>query len=107
MLPVLAFSLQEKAYGGLALETKEQIRQIGLSLSPKSHKQNEASARFKIGTRLIREWKGTRHEVILTPEGYEYQGVIYKSLSSIASRITGTHWSGPAFFGTKKKGTNK
>ena len=44
MLPVLAFSLQEKAYGGLALETKEQIRQIGLSLSPKSHKQNEASA---------------------------------------------------------------
>ena len=107
MLPILAFSLQEKTYGGLPLGTKEQLRQIAFSLSPKSRQQNEARARFKTGTRLIREWKGTRHEVSLTPDGYEYKGVIYKSLSSIASRITGTHWSGPAFFGTKKKGTSK
>src|ERR1700683_3891530 len=56
MLPVLAFSIQEKAYGGLTSETKEHLRQINITLSPKSRQQNEARARFKPGTRLIREW---------------------------------------------------
>jgi len=45
--------------------------------------------------------------VTLTADGYEYKGEKYKSLSPIASKITGTHWSGPAFFGTTKKGTAK
>jgi hypothetical protein len=107
MLPVLAFTIQERAYGGLTTETKEQLRQIALTLSPKSRQQNEARARFKAGTRLIREWKGIRHEVTLTADGYEYKGEKYKSLSPIASKITGTHWSGPVFFGTNKKGTGK
>ena len=107
MLPVLAFSIQERAYGGLSVETKERLRQIAPTLSPKSRHQNEARASFKTGTRLIREWKGTRHEVTLTADGYEYKGEKYKSLSPIASKITGTHWSGPAFFGTNKKETAK
>ena len=106
-MPVLAYTIQERAYGGLTPETKEQLRQIIVSLSPKSRQQNEARARFKAGTLLIREWKGIRHEVILTVDGYEYKGQKYKSLSPIASKITGTHWSGPAFFGTNKKGTGK
>ena len=96
-----------KAYGGLTPETKEHLRHIALTLSPKSRKKDEARTRFKAGTRLIREWKRTRHEVILTSDGYEYKGQKYKSLSPIASKITGTHWSGPAFFGTNKKGTAK
>jgi hypothetical protein len=107
MLPVLAFSIQERAYGGLTEGTKEHLHQIMLSLSPKSRQQNEARVRYKAGTRLIREWKGTRHQVTLTADGYEYNGQKYKSLSPIASKITGTHWSGPAFFGTNKKGTGK
>jgi len=107
LLPVLAFSIQEKAYGGLTSETKEQLRQIALTQSPKSRQQNEARVRYKAGARLIREWKGIRHEVTLTADGYEYKGEKYKSLSPIASKITGTHWSGPAFFGTNKKGTAK
>jgi hypothetical protein len=107
MLPVLAFSIQESAYGGLTAGAKEHLRQIALSLSPKSRQKNEARARFKAGTRLIREWKGTSHEVTLTADGYEYKGEKYKSLSPIASKITGTHWSGPAFFGTNKKGAGK
>src|SRR5580698_3302208 len=56
--------------------------------------------RFKTGTKIIREWKGQLHEVAVTTEGYVYNGEVYKSLSPIATRITGTRWSGPAFFGT-------
>jgi hypothetical protein len=103
MLPILAFRIQEKAYGGLSPEAKEQLRQTAASLAPSGRKQNEARERFLPGTRLVREWKGTRHEVILTADGYQHEGHTYKSLSRIASKITGTHWSEPAFFGTKKK----
>ena len=40
--------------------------------------------------------------------GYEYQGVRYRSLSEIARLITGTRWSGPLFFGIKnEQGTSK
>jgi hypothetical protein len=50
----------------------------------------------------VREWKGKVHEVLINANGFEYLGETYKSLSPIACRITGTHWSGPAFFGTRR-----
>jgi hypothetical protein len=107
MIPILAFRIQEKAYGGLDADITGRLRKLTDSLAPKSRIHAEARHRFKSGTRLIREWKGTIHEVILTDDGYEHQGKKYKSLSPIACAITGTHWSGPAFFGTAKKGTKK
>jgi hypothetical protein len=55
---------------------------------------------YKPGTRLIREWRGQTHEVTVLDEGYEWQGVRYRSLSPIARAITGSRWSGPRFFGT-------
>lgn len=54
------------------------------------------------GTRLLREWQGTSHWVTVTDTGFEYDGIQYNSLSAIARKITGTAWSGPAFFGLKK-----
>ena len=33
---------------------------------------------------------------------FEYEGQPYRSLSVIAKRITGAHWSGPRFFGLTK-----
>jgi hypothetical protein len=107
MIPVLAFRIQEKAYGGLDAGTTGRLREMTGSQAPKSRIHSEARRRFKPGTRLGREWKGTIHEVILTDDGYEHQGRKYKSLSPIACAITGTHWSGPDFFGTTKKGTKK
>lgn len=107
MLPILAFRIQEKAYGGLTPETKEKLREIALSVSPKRRQQNEARDRFMPGTLLVREWKGKKHEVLLTTDGYEYLGEKYTNLSAVACKITGTHWSGPAFFGTRKKGSGR
>ena len=37
-------------------------------------------------------------------DGFEYDGKIYESLSSIASSVTGTRWNGFSFFGLNKKG---
>jgi len=51
------------------------------------------------GARLLRDWNGQTHAVDVTVEGYLFDGTTYRSLSAIARRITGTHWSGPRFFG--------
>ena len=51
------------------------------------------------GTVLTRDWKGKRHIVHVSDDGFEWQGERYRSLSRIAYLITGTRWSGPRFFG--------
>lgn len=55
--------------------------------------------RMKPGTRLIRAWQGRTHTVTVGDLGFLYKGRTYRSLSVIAREITGTAWSGPAFFG--------
>jgi hypothetical protein len=57
----------------------------------------------KIGTTLAREWRGRSHVVQVREDGFEYEGQPYRSLSVIAERITGAHWSGPRFFGLTKR----
>jgi hypothetical protein len=99
MLPILAFRIQELAHGGLKPETKAKLREVTGYLNPEGQKARQS---FRAGTRSVREWKGKVHEVLITSDGFEYQGETYKSLSPIACRITGTHWSGPAFFGTRR-----
>ncbi len=60
------------------------------------------------GNRLVREWNGTTHTVLVLATGFEWQGRQYRSLSQIAEAITGAHWSGPRFFGlTKRKAERK
>jgi Protein of unknown function (DUF2924) len=61
MRPILAFRIQERAYGGLSTETKDRLRQVMGSLEPKRRSHNEARNRFKPGTRLVREWRGEKH----------------------------------------------
>lgn len=101
MLPVLAFRIQELAHGGLQSQTKAKLQEITPCLNTKA--PGNTQRKFKSGTKLVREWKGKVHEVTITADGFEFQGETYRSLSPIACRITGTHWSGPAFFGTKGK----
>ena len=57
---------------------------------------------IKTGTKLIREFKGIKYEVTKLENGYEFEGKIYKSLSAIANKITGTRWNGKKFFGLVK-----
>lgn len=56
------------------------------------------------GTRLMREYDGEEHHVTVLHHGFDYRGRRYKSLSAIARTITGTQWSGPVFFGLKRRG---
>ena len=55
------------------------------------------------GTHLVREWNGRTYQVEVIDNGYRFDGKTYPSLTTIAKRITGTHWSGPRFFGLTPK----
>ena len=54
------------------------------------------------GTKLYREFNGVKHEVQILEKGFSYKDKVYKSLSAIANKITGTHWNGKKFFGVAK-----
>jgi hypothetical protein len=62
---------------------------------------------LKTGTTLVRQWRGHTHTILVREDGLEYEGQRYRSLTVIAERITGAHWSGPRFFGlTKRSGAS-
>ena len=103
----LAYRLQELTHGGLSAaaqaKMKDVLRGAGLTedgLTPGTGRSAKRTPNRPIlGTRLVRTWRGDRHEVTVVQGGYEYQGRRYRSLSAIAKTITGTHWNGRAFFG--------
>jgi hypothetical protein len=103
MVPILAYRMQEKEYGGLSHSAQKRLREIAKSISSEKRPQKEIPPGSEKGTRLLRSWHGEVHEVIVTDAGYAYRGTTFSSLSKIAREITGTPWSGPAFFGTRKK----
>lgn len=88
----IAYRLQEQVYGKLDPAVKRRLINPESVIIPK----------VKAGTVLIREWHGQHHAVMVTDRGFEYRGEIFTSLTVIATRITGTKRSGPAFFQEKE-----
>ena len=102
MVPLLAYRIQEREFGGLSHAARRRLREVAVSLMTDKPSQESPDAAPQTGTRLLRVWRGETHEVIATGSGYEYRGQTYSSLSRIAREITGTRWSGPLFFGVRK-----
>lgn len=102
----LAYRLQELAFGGLSDRHQRQLSQLAHSLKngrPLAHAlKPPTKPTLAAGTRLIRDYRGVSHEVRVTDNGFVYDGQPYRSLSAIATRITGTRWNGWVFFGLKK-----
>ena len=114
----LAYRLQELRYGGLRESARfgmqvvlQEIAADELASPRPNGRRGQRRPRDKdpplAGTRLIRDWQGARHEVTVVPEGYEYGGRRYRSLSAIARAITGTQWNGPAFFGLRPRAAGR
>jgi hypothetical protein len=99
LVRAIAYRIQEVAAGGPRLELRRQLRQIALELQQTGRLR--IRAQLKPGTRLMREWRGRSHEVLVLDDGFSWQGTHYRTLSAIARQITGTAWSGPLFFGLR------
>jgi len=55
------------------------------------------------GTRILKQWAGATHEVLITENGAViWSGQSYSSLSAVAGAMTGTNRNGPKFFGLRE-----
>lgn len=66
--------------------------------------QIEADTRLPMpGALLRREYKGRMLHVRVLNSGFEFEGEVFRSLSAIAKKVTGSHWNGYGFFGLTGK----
>lgn len=96
---VLAHKLQETALGGLPLHAQRMLDIIAEDVRPLP----APPIQIKPGSRLLREWDGKLHTVMVEEDGFRFDGRRFTSLSHVAREITGAHWLGPRFFGLKQR----
>lgn len=113
LIRAAAWHLQAKRLGGLSTETRRMLRSAIVRLEKKfADRDSQANVVDDIkvtiapkrkqvlpGARFVRDWNGKTHIVDVIEDGFVFEATIYPSLSSIARKITGAHWSGPRFFG--------
>jgi hypothetical protein len=113
MVRRLAYRLQELRYGGLADAAREKLAQTveetGAAGAGRSARRKRKAVNMPApGTRLVREWRGKRHEVTVCHDGtFEYAGNRFRTLSAVAKAISGQHCSGPRFFGLAGPGKSQ
>jgi hypothetical protein len=99
----VAWKLQERVHGGLGAATKRRLVDLAKTVDENGDLAKTRAVRLKPGAKLVREWRGETHDVLVLEDGYQWRGRRWRSLSAIAREISGTHWSGPRFFGLRAK----
>src|SRR5580693_9644318 len=99
----IIYQLQERAYGGLSTATARKLEQAGADSLSRGSVTPAPPISLRPGTRLVREWRGVTHMVLIHADGIEWRGQRYRSLTIVARKITGARWSGPRFFGLRRQ----
>ena len=102
LIRALAHQLQERIYGSASGALRRRLQTLAGEFD-RDDGSFDPGLLPKTGTTLVRQWRGRTHKVLVCEDGFEYEGQRYRSLSVIAERITGAHWSGPRFFGLTKR----
>lgn len=91
----LAHWIQSRAFGGVTKAMERQLRELA---------SGKSQSGPTVGTRFVRSWQDKAHVVtIMEDQRVHWNGREWNSLSEVARAITGTRWSGPAFFGLKTR----
>jgi hypothetical protein len=106
-----AWKLQEQRFGGLSQNAKARLEELIAEIKLPLHGEKRTETRplwrrdgIKPGATLVRQYKGEEIRVHVRPDGFEWDGVLYRSLSAVALAVTGSRWNGRLFFGLTKKG---
>ena len=99
----ISYRLQEKAFGGLPKVFVRRLEPADAGLPNNYQARSTPPISLRPGTRLVREWRGVTHMALIHADGVEWRGQRYPSLSAVAREITGAHWSGPRFFGLRRR----
>lgn len=90
---MLAWRLQAEVQGGLDPATRKALRATGPVVAEGQD--------LGVGATLRRCWNGDEIVVEVVVGGFQWNGRTFKSLSAVASAITGARWNGPKFFGLR------
>jgi hypothetical protein len=107
LIRAVAYQIQVRALGGLAAPYRKRLREIAAALKAGSADKLLKVPQLRPGTRLVRSHAGKVHSVLVLENGFEWEGREFRSLSSVATAITGTKWNGLAFFGLKQAAAAK
>ncbi|MBC8792746.1 MAG: DUF2924 domain-containing protein [Tagaea sp. CACIAM 22H2] len=100
---LLAVRLQDAAGGAGAGRVHKRLLTLATKFAADPSHEPSANLGLRPGIELVRAWKGVAHRVQVLPDGFLWSGRKWASLSVIAREITGTPWSGPAFFKLKRR----
>ena len=103
MARAIAWRIQERLHGGLPSSVSRELTKAADRLRKTGEVTSANDISLKPGTRLVRSWHGRTINVLVTEDGFEFDGRHYRSLTHISSEVTGTHWSGPRFFGLRNR----
>ena len=98
---VLAYERQCRTHGWHSATTRRAL--AAMANGTPGNGAAAPAGSVSAGTHLVREWNGRTYQVEVIDNGYRFDGKTYPSLTTIAKRITGTHWSGPRFFGLTRR----
>jgi hypothetical protein len=121
----LCWRVQELAYGGLSDTAKARIAGLApagfvrgrvppgftpptdTSASPAPAKAVRDPRLPSPGTVLTRKYRGREIRVVVTEDGFEWDGRRFASLTEVARAVTGQHWNGRLFFGLTERKRRK
>jgi hypothetical protein len=108
LLGMLAYRLQADEFGDLAPDMVRLLNQLGRGASTVaavrlSTELLQRRTDLRIGTILVREWRGRPQRTMVMADGFAWNGRTYDSLSAVAFAIAGTRWNGHRFFGLRDK----
>jgi hypothetical protein len=119
----ILWRLQANAEGGLSERARERARELAAESDVRLTAPRAAAAipsattavstietthdrRLPMpGAVITRRYKGRMIEVRVLATGFEYEGEIYRTLSAVAKKVTGTHWNGYHFFRLGRRGS--
>jgi hypothetical protein len=108
LFAIIAYRVQADRFGDLDHETRQLLDRTGAkesstAMSARLVSFDQKRTELTPGTVLVREWDRRSQRVMVTSDGFAWNGQTYDSLSKVAFAITGTNWNGPRFFGLRNK----
>ena len=100
---IICYKLQEIRHGKLKPKYQTMIDKYCANPDMLTGKKYAITYNIAVGQILTKQYKGTTHTAVKTPEGFTHNGKTYSSLSAIANYITGQKVSGFRFFNLRHR----
>jgi hypothetical protein len=89
LMRAIIYKLQERPLGGLSKSILRKLERLNLDSEASDAQKPAPPISLKAGMRLVREWRGVTHTVLVYADGFEWNGRRYRSLTSVARELTG------------------